>query len=315
MKPVLYVIQPLHEDQVQALAVDYPQYDVYTAWQGLPAERKADVEIILGGKGNDSDAIMAVPNNRLKWIQGRSAGVDFWDLAKLKAAGVMLSNAAGLHGDAIAEHVMGMLLLDVRDLRQILTLQAKHEWGRDTVVQRPLAGQTMLILGVGRVGARVGQLAAAFKLNVVGVDKFPKPHDGFSEVVPLDRLPEILPTADFIVNTLPLTPETTHFYDDAFFAQVRPGAKFVNVGRGTSMDTQAVIRALKAGKLSNVYLDVYETEPLPADDPLWQLPNVVLSPHVAGMTPKFKTHLLNEIFLPNLAQFVTNGDLLINRIV
>lgn len=315
MKPIIYLIQELNPEHILALKENYPAFDFYTKAEGVPPERKKDVEIILGGTGADSDEIMSEPNHRLKWIQGRAAGTDFWDLEKLQAAGVMLSNAAGLHGQAIAEHVIGMLLLDVRDFRNILRLQAEKRWGRELVHQQPLLNQNMLIIGVGRVGSKVGEIAAAFGINVFGLNLQPVEAVGFKEIYSTKQLAEILPQMDIVVNTLPLLEETTHFYNEDFFNQVKKSTKFVNVGRGPSVDTEALIKAIDQGQISYAYLDVFEGEPLPVTSPLWERKEIIISPHVAGMIPKFKSRLLAEIFLPNLESYQYNGELKINRIV
>lgn len=315
MKPVIYIVQELHDEQVEMLRTKYGQFDIFTKWEGLPKNRMADVEIILGGTGQDSDEIMSIEGNKLKWIQARSAGTDFWNINKLKSDGVMLSSAAGLHGDSIAEHVMGMLLLDVRDFRTILKLQDEKKWGRNIVKQRQLSGQNMLILGVGRVGSCVGKLASAFGVNVYGIDLESADKEGFKKVYALDQLDEVLGEIDIIVNTLPLTKSTEYFYDEKFFSKVKKGAKFINVGRGKSVKEADLLKAIKQDIFSFVYLDVYEEEPLPEDSILWTEENVVISPHVAGMMTKFKANLLNRVFLPNLNSYIEKQSLIVNRIV
>jgi phosphoglycerate dehydrogenase-like enzyme len=213
---------------------------------------------------------------------------------------VVLTNLRGVHGPAIADHVFAMLLLLSRDLRFHLANQATGTWGREGSGRRPIAlqGRTLLVVGLGGIGSEVAQRGHGFGMHVLATRRSEAPKPAFVEEVgrPEDLM-ALLPRADVVVACVPLTAETDHLFGPAAFAAMKQGAWFVNIARGRVVDTGALLAALQAGRLAGACLDVTDPEPLPADHPLWGLPNVVITPHVASdaeLTDARSSELLRE---------------------
>jgi phosphoglycerate dehydrogenase-like enzyme len=214
-------------------------------------------------------------------VQSFNAGVD--QLQPLIPPGVILCNAVGVHDASVSEWVVAAILALRRRLPEFGELQRRAEWVHD--VARPiddLDGATVLVLGYGSIGKALAQRLAPFGTRVVGVARHARP-DAVSPV----SLPGLLPEADVVVDLLPLTPETRKFVDAKFLLQMKPGAVFVNAGRGGTVDTDALLDALGTGRI-NAALDVTDPEPLPAAHPLWTAPNVIITPHIAGTVARME---------------------------
>lgn len=224
----------------------------------------------------------------LAWVQASSAGVDRY-LANPEFAAderVVLTNLRGVHGPAIADHVFAMLLALTRDLPVHLAARAKGEWKRDGSGELPsiaLQGRTLLVVGLGGIGTEVARRAHGFGMHVIATRRGDDPAPEYVEHVGKPtELAELLPRADVVVLCVPLTAETEHLIDAAALARMQPTSYLVNIARGKVVDTGALLDALRAKKLAGACLDVTDPEPLPPDHPLWKLPNVVITPHVAA---------------------------------
>lgn len=243
----------------------------------------------------------------LLWIQAASAGVDGLLFPELVESDVVLTNARGVFDRPIAEHVLGVLLLFAKDLRGVLERQRRREWRpRDT---ETLEGRRLLVVGVGPIGRAIARTAKAFGMIVRGVGRTSRAGDAvFGTVMGVDELHEALGWADVVVDVLPATPATHHLFDAEAFAAMNPWARFVNVGRGSTVDEAALVEALRSGRIAAAALDVFETEPLPAASPLWDLPNVVITPHVAGDAAGWREAVV-ELFVENLERYLTGEPL------
>jgi phosphoglycerate dehydrogenase-like enzyme len=211
----------------------------------------------------------------LRVVQVLSAGVDW--IADRLPAGVTLCSARGARDRAMAEWVVGAILADAKQARACAELQARRDW--EPVKVQDASGLRVLVLGYGAIGRDLATLLAPFDCDIVGVAR--RARDGVRGV---EALPELLPTADVVVNLLPLTDATRHSFGARELAAMREGALYVNAGRGATTDTDALVAALRDGRIRAV-LDVVDPEPLPADHPLWEAPSVMISPHSAGDTP------------------------------
>jgi phosphoglycerate dehydrogenase-like enzyme len=246
---------------------------------------------------------------RLRWIQTASAGVDAVLFPGLVESDVVVTNARGIFDAAIAEWVTGMFVLFAKHVPGVLERQRRHEWRHE--LTEPLTGKRVVVVGVGPIGRAIGRNAIALGMDVRGVGRTARRGDElFGEVLGSDRLREALGWADYVVDVLPGTEATHHTFDDEAFAAMRPGARFLNVGRGSTVDEAALVRALGEGRLSGAALDVFEEEPLPTDSPLWDLPGVVVSPHISGDFAGWRDSVV-ELFLENLLRFV-RGEALRN---
>ena len=247
----------------------------------------------------------------LRWIAGEGAGFEQYPLEELDAAGVALTTATGVHSVSVAEHAMGLLLSLTRRIGESTRDAVDHVWQ-----ERPgteLHGKTLAVLGLGTIGEEIARLAQAFGMDVIGLKRDPANYHGrVSEVFGPDQLLEVCRRADVLVVILPGGDETRHLIDDEVLRELGPGW-LVSVGRGPVIDEQALVAALTAGNLQGAGLDVFETEPLPDSSKLWEIPNVVLTPHIGGSTPRYGERWA-EIFRRNLLALEGEGPW-INRVV
>lgn len=224
---------------------------------------------------------------RLRWIQSGGAGSDWvHDLGPQCRARATVTSASGIHPVPITEHVFGLLLAWVRRLHWARDAQNRKEYLK---VPHPelneLQDRHLLILGMGKVGERCATIARAFGMRVTGVRRNPeKIQAGIQWKIHPDQLEEQLPQADFVLSILPGSDQTHHFLDAGKIRLMKPGAFFCNVGRGQTVDQDALIEALRDGRLAGAALDVFQEEPLPRDSPLWTMPNVLITGHYAGAT-------------------------------
>jgi phosphoglycerate dehydrogenase-like enzyme len=266
-----------------------------------------EVDVVFAwslGRRNVLDAVHGA--SRLRWIQSSSAGVE--DLASpvLAERGIVLTNAGGVFDVGLAESVLGFLLaFSARILES--ARRAPGEWVSDPV--RLLRGTLALIVGAGSIGTETGRLLRSAGLRVRGLARTVRtPEDVFESMAGPDSLHEELALTDHVVNVLPVTPSTRGMFDAGAFAAMKPSAVFVNIGRGGTVDEPALIEALLGGVIAGAALDVFETEPLPAESPLWRMPNVLVSPHRAGDHEGWERDVV-ALFVDNLRRFVAGQPL------
>ncbi len=245
--------------------------------------------------------------DRLRWLHIASAGVDPVMFDGLRDSDVVLTNSRGVFDGPIAEYVLGVVLAFAKDFAGSLRLQDQHRWQhRET---ERVAGRPVLVVGTGPIGRATARLLRAAGLRVTGAGRRARDDDpDFGTVVPTDELTEHLPGYDFVVAVAPLTGATRHLFDARTLGAMRPGARFVNVGRGELVVTDDLIEVLRSGHLGGAALDVFETEPLPSDSPLWTLENVVLTPHMSGDIVGWRNALV-EVFADNFARWVDGRPL------
>jgi phosphoglycerate dehydrogenase-like enzyme len=285
--------------QVQAAA---PNMRVVVATERAEIERVlGEVEIAAGWFPHD----LLPQARRLRWLQEWGAGVD-WLLRQPEAAELdfTLTNASGVHAIPISEQIIGYLLAFARQLPQAIRAQERRAWkspGRKQLFE--LAGKTMLLIGVGAIGARTAAIAAALGMHVLGIRRNPDGQlPGVEAMYGPDRLHDLLPEADCVVLTVPLSRETQGMIGERELRAMKPTCYLINIGRGGTIDESALVRALSEGWIAGAGLDVFEQEPLPETSPLWQLDNVIVTAHYAGMTPEYDERAL-AIFLDNLGRY------------
>lgn len=244
----------------------------------------------------------------LRWVQSWAAGTG-WIFGHEEIESrpeLVVTTASGVHPKPIAEHTVGMLVMLARRFRPMMDAQRKRHWsGRqyDAWSMMELAGSTVTVVGTGAIGQRVAEVADAMGMRVLGVRRDPsKDVSEVDEMFGTQELHEALHEADAVVSTLPKTPETEGLFDEEAFDAMKAGALFVNVGRGEVADEEALAEALRTGALGGAGLDVFEEEPLPEDSPLWEMENVVITPHVAGLTPHYAERTV-ALFIDNLARW------------
>ena len=254
-------------------------------------------------------------NPRLRWVQIMAAGggnqVAAADLDRGALDRIAFTTSAGVHGRPLAEFAVFGVLAGAKTLPRLVRQQAAHEWsGRWTMGQ--LDEQTVLVLGLGGIGREVARLLAGLGMTVIGTSRSSRPVPGVDRLIQASQIAEVAPEVDAVVATLPETAATLGLLDRDFFAHLKRGATVVNVGRGTVIDEDALLAALRAGQVGFAALDVFAQEPLPASSPFWNMPNVLVSPHTAALN-EAEDRLIAELFARNATRFL-DGEPLINRV-
>jgi phosphoglycerate dehydrogenase-like enzyme len=254
-------------------------------------------------------AVGANPN--LRWVHTMAAGgggqVKAANLSEAELERVLFTTSAGVHGGPLAEFAVFGVLAGAKDLPRLLTLQSRREWPERWTMKQ-VAEQTVLVVGLGGIGLETARLLKGFGATVLGVKRTAEPVPNVDEVHPTAALPDLVARADAIVVTLPGTAATTGLIDADLLRAAKPGVVVVNVGRGTVIDEPALADALRSGQVSSAYLDVFATEPLPDDSPLWGLPNVVVSPHTAALNDA-EDRRIAELFADNLRRYLDGRPL------
>lgn len=303
--------------KILALEPSYhPFFDPLPDGISLVTEPEADVEIAVFGidqKSLLSSLIPALPSLRI--IQSLNSGVD-WLLPTLPAT-VEVYNSSGVHDAAVAEWIVAVMLSLRRRLPDLRDAQQRGEWivntNNVTANGSPpigpidtLEGGNVLIIGFGSIGRALATRLLPFGIRVQGVARRARP-----DALTMDALPDLIPLADSVVLLAPLSEATEHMVDSKFLARMKPGAILINAARGRLVDTNALIQALRRGNLYAA-LDVTDPEPLPSDHPLWQAPNLLITPHVAGAVASWKTRAYR--FTREQLQRYVNGQPLLNRV-
>jgi len=281
----------------------------------------AECEIIAG-----SFPTSLLPKaKKLRWFQQWSAGAD-WLLDCPEAAEMdfVLTNASGVHAIPISEHIIAFLLAAARHLPAAWAGQQQQQWlgdeakiedknqeaisyGRADVFE--VAGKRLLLLGVGEIGERTAKIAKALEMYIIALRHDPSEKAPYAdETVGDDALLRTLPKVDVVISTVPLTKETEGMFNVEAFAAMKEGSYFINIGRGETVDEEALIDALQSGHLAGAALDVFAVEPLPADSPLWAMSNVQITPHASGTTPHYNDRAF-AIFLENLKRYRAGKEL------
>ena len=279
--------------------------------------RIGDVDVLLCSGLWRNELIPAA--RRLAFIQSISAGTDQFSRDALGAAGIRMASAQGVNERAVAEHAIALILAMARQIPQARDNQAAKEWrgmiGDISKREDELGGKTLLIVGAGRIGSRLAALAKAFDMRVIAVRRDPSKGAGAAdEVVGEDDLLGMLPQADFVALTCPLTAETENLIDAKALAVMKPSAYLVNVARGRVVNEPALVEALDRKGIAGAALDCVWEEPLPATSRLWGAPNVLITPHTAGETRRYEDGVI-DLLLENLERLWRGEAVLRNQFV
>ncbi len=293
-----------------------------------PSDMQTDAEIIYAT--NELPAPAQAP--KLRWVQAHFAGNDHLVETAVWQTDTLITNSSGVHAPNMGMYTITHILLWAYRVKQWFSYQQKSEWPSnkwDEFLLTELRGQTLGIVGYGQIGREVARLAKPFGLRIVATKRDPRHPEASGYCVPGHgdpdgSLPDMLypstatrsmvAECDYVINILPLTADTRHFFDKELFKVMKKTAVFINIGRGGSVDEPALIHALKKGEIAGASLDVFEQEPLPADSPLWQMENAILTPHIAGNTPNYDERV-TDLFAENLRRYLNDEPLLnlINR--
>jgi phosphoglycerate dehydrogenase-like enzyme len=270
---------------------------------------------VLYGLPNESPAGLARiarENPRLQWVHAMAAGAG----GAVKASGLdqetlskfKVTTSAGVHALPLAEFAALGILNGFKRSAELVQDQAAKVWPELRTPTRLVSGSTLVVTGLGEIGLETARIARALGMKVSGTKRSVEPLEGIEQVADNNGLAQLLATADAVVNTLPGTPFTEKLFNSEVFAAMKPGTVFVNVGRGTVVDEEALLEALNNGQVSYACLDVFAVEPLPQDSPLWEHPKVLVSPHTSALSAA-ENRLIAERFCSNLRTFLDGGDL------
>ena len=304
MKIVLHDQFPIGEDLLSLVLSAAPGAAAVVADKDRLPAALDDADIFYGY--HSPEVFVHAP--KLKWIQSSAAGLDKMLVPELVNRGLVITNASGIHAAAVAECAWALTLAVGRCLHTCISQQRDHVWKWGPLFD--MFGGTAGIIGLGGIGRQYARVARAFDMRVIAVD----PHvrekpETVAELWPMDRLPELLRQSDVVLVSCPYTPETRYLINRERLALMKPTAIIVNIARGGIIDEAALIDVLKAGKLAGAGLDVTETEPLPPESPLWDAPNLVISPHCGGLS-SHRMRKLIEFFCENLRRYQAGQPLL-----
>ena len=249
---------------------------------------------------------------RLRWIQCLATGVDQVLRCPSLRPDTVLTSGRGAHGAPMRETVVYLMMAVSRDVKSLVEEQKAHVWNRR--FYSLFAGKTAVVVGVGVVGIAIGQLLKAFGMDVIGITRTTRAVEGFDEMMPTDRLIEAAGRADFLINVLPANADNALLFDRAVFGAMKPTAYYISAGRGQTVDEPALIAALRERRIAGAGLDVFQTEPLPADSPFWDLPNVFITPHLGGYTIEYED-LIMPLIADNMRLFVAGRQSQMRNIV
>jgi len=290
-------------------------FQVWSVDEMIQRIGEADVLVISGFWQNE----LLAKTDKLQFIQSIGAGYDQFPLDQFPQRNIRLANASGVNRNAVSEHAMALLLALTRHIHTGRDHQHNHHW-RDMISdldlrEDELGGKTMLVVGMGQIGSRVAKLAAAFDMNVIATKRDPSTVQGSpAQVYTPDRLPELLPQADFVVLTCPLTPDTECIIDSSALAAMKSSAYLINVARGRCVDEPALLQALQEDAIAGAAIDHFWDEPLPADSPFWDLDQVLITPHTGGETRMYEENVI-DILIENLERQWRGEQTLYNQVV
>lgn len=331
MEDKVTVLVTLHADEslIQRLRDVSPRLEVIhrpaQTVAEIPPDVWQEVEVLLTWGDVLPDRETA-PN--LRWVQVTSAGIDrLLGNPLFEQRDVLLTTTSGIHAVTMAEYALGMMLAFAHHLPRFMALQQAHEWPRqrEALTPRLLRGATLGIVGYGSIGRELARLARAFGMQVLATKRdamhpaslpeYVEPGTGDPDGVmchrlyPSQALKSMVRECDYIVVLTPLTPETVNLINAEVLSAVKPGAVLINLARGGIVDEAALLAALKSGLLGGAACDVFAEEPLPEDSPLWDAPNLIISPHVAGMMPGYMDRAV-DVFVENLRRYLARQQLL-----
>ncbi|MEH7124620.1 D-2-hydroxyacid dehydrogenase [Bacillus sp. JJ1532] len=312
-KRKLIVTQNLSEDLVEAIKEVIPDWELIvgkdnTVWQ----DHIQEAEIIAGWKKELTEHVLS-HDSKLRWVQSWSAGINSMPLKEFNNRHIQLTSANGVHSFPISETIFALMLGLTRKIHTYVKNQQTKTW-HHSGLKLELHGKTMGLFGVGAIGKETAKIAKAFGMNVLGFRRSDLPEEHVDTMYSLDQINEVLPICDYVVVTLPLTEETKHLFGKEQFGLMKPSSFFINIGRGDIVVESELIKALIEGKIAGAGLDVFEKEPLSEESPLWEIENVIITPHTAGSTENYDKRVIKDILIPNLKSYLKDEKLLINLV-
>jgi phosphoglycerate dehydrogenase-like enzyme len=312
-KRKIVITHPLEQNLIKQIEEIIPAWSIIVGsdkeiWQ----EHIQDAEIIAGWKkGIEKDCLG--PHSKLKWLQSWSAGVDSLPLESLEARDILVTSANGVHAYPISETIFALMLSLTRKIHTYVRNQLERKWHHSNM-KLEMHGKTVGIIGVGTIGKEAAKIAKAFGMKVLGVRHSGKQQEFVDEMYTTQQLDEVLPNCDYVVVTLPLTKETHRLFGSKQFDLMKSSAFFINIGRGEIVVEGDLISALQRGHIAGAGLDVFEQEPLAVDSPLWEMENVIITPHTSGSTEHYNQRVIENILIPNLKNYISGNQPSVNLV-
>jgi len=302
-KRKMVITQKLEQHQIEIIKDIIPDWELIVSkdkeiYQG----HAKDAEIIAGWKKGLEEHCLTT-DSKLKWLQTWSAGVDSLPLELLQSKKITLTSANGVHAYPISETIFALMLGLTRKIHTYVKNQQAKTW-HHAHMGLEMHEKTVGIIGVGEIGKETAKIAKAFGMKVLGVRYSGKPADNVDEMYTLDQLSLLLPKCDYVVVTLPHTKETHQLFGPEQFNQMKASSFFINIGRGEIVVEDVLVKALQEGVISGAGLDVFETEPLTAESPFWEMENVIITPHTSGSTEHYNKRVIENILIPNLKLYM-----------
>jgi phosphoglycerate dehydrogenase-like enzyme len=297
---------------VDRLRMEFPQAEVaYSARKGDDEQALRGADVLIGWSLSPEQFRAA---KSLRWVYCITAAVDQFLYPELISSEIAISNAGSVHGPVVAEHAMAMLLALAKRLPSAVRYQQRRKWAMEAIWKeqprpREVRGASLIVVGLGSIGAEIASMAAALKMNVIGMREHPERGScGAHEVLGFDALDGAIAQADFLVLAAPLTERTRHLIDARRLQLFKPTAFLINVSRGALVDEAALVKALRERRIAGAALDVFEEEPLSRWSPLWKMPQVLITPHTAFLTENvWQRHY--EVFAANLKRYLAGEPL------
>lgn len=307
MTPTLNVLilNPLSDRHIATITNHVPQARVIVSDLENAAEYVADTDVIVTmGITDIRQLYLKAP--KLKWVHALTAGVEKLIFPEMQASDVILTNSRGIHGIPVSEHVFSLMLAFTRCLNLLIRQQMERKWKR--VMPDEIHEKTIGIVGLGSIGREIAKRAKGLGMQVLATRRKISQEIFVDKMYSPDRLIEMLSLCDFVVIALPLTEDTKEMLRLEHFAAMKPSAYLINIARGGVIRQDDLVQALQEGLIKGAGLDVFETEPLSEESPLWDMPNVIISPHVAASSPYYLDRAIKS-FADNLARFANGGEM------
>ncbi len=301
MPPKIVLCYPVEAKHIQQIAEAMPGADIIDAGQERIAKELFQADIFCGHAKVPVDWDAVVQQRRLQWIQSSAAGMDHCLVPSVIESDITVTSASGVLADQVAEHTIALMTGWCRSLPQFFLAKQKKEFIR--LPTHDLTRRTVGIVGLGGNGRRLAEILKPFEVRILATDLYPVDKPACVESLwPADRLDDLLAVVDFLILCLPLNDSTKYLFNAERLAKMKPGALLVNVARGAIVNTDDLVTALQSGHLAGAVMDVTDPEPLPTDDPLWNLPNVIITPHVGGQS-SWRIDNMTRLFCRNLRRW------------
>jgi len=307
MAPALniLVLNPLADRHIEKINNVIPDIVIHTTNLEDAKQYIGDADILIAWGWMDIRSLYkAAP--KLKWIHALSAGVEKLTFPELQTSDTILTNSKGIHGIPVSEHVLSLMLAFTRGLNLLIRQQQQKIWKR--VPTDEIQEKTIAIVGLGSIGRTIAKKAKGLGMNVIAVKREMTTEIFVDKLYTPDLIHSMLADADFVVVALPLTEETHGFFQLEHFTAMKRSAYFINIARGAVVKEADLVQALEQQLIQGAGLDVFDHEPLPKDSPLWDMPNVILTPHLAALSPAYLDRAI-KLFVDNLGRFIQNSEM------